>query len=271
MKKPPQLGKSSLPVSYDVGYGKPPASTRFRKGLSGNPKGRPKGARNRFPAMNEERLKSLVIAEAYRGIKVNDGDRQVTVPMAEAILRSMALKAAKGDHRSQKLFSDLLRRTESALKAQHDDWLEKAFEYKVEWERELERRQRLGITAPEPLPHPDDLEIDMNTGTARFRGPVTKEQQAAWVWLAERRDACEQEINTLQQELSGAKDEKTRRFFEQQIASETALCERIIDVIGIWPNRDPMAIHQHRAAREARTKSRKYRRIPTKVPGDMVD
>jgi hypothetical protein len=27
---------------YEVGYGKPPQSTQFKKGKSGNPKGRPK-------------------------------------------------------------------------------------------------------------------------------------------------------------------------------------------------------------------------------------
>ena len=31
---------------YDVGYGKPPVETRFRKGRSGNPKGRGKGSRD---------------------------------------------------------------------------------------------------------------------------------------------------------------------------------------------------------------------------------
>ena len=34
------------PDSYEIGYGKPPKHSRFRKGQTGNPKGRPKGTRN---------------------------------------------------------------------------------------------------------------------------------------------------------------------------------------------------------------------------------
>ena len=257
MTKPPRLGKSTLPAPYEVGYAKPPAQTRFRKGQSGNPRGRPKGARNKLPALHEERLKDIVLAEAYRDIKVHDGDRQVTVPMAEAIIRSMALKAAKGDHRSQKLFAEMLNRTEASRKSLHDTWLENAFEYKVEWERELKRRERLGITAPEPLPHPDDIEINLNTGTVSFRGPASKEQHAAWVWLAERREAAEEEIQTMRRELAEEKDKRTRRLIEDQIAYETTFREKIIDIIGIWPNRDPMAIHLHRASREHKAITRK--------------
>lgn len=33
-------------AAYEVGYGKPPKHTRYRKGASGNPAGRPKGQRN---------------------------------------------------------------------------------------------------------------------------------------------------------------------------------------------------------------------------------
>lgn len=36
----------SLP-GYDVGYGRPPEETRFKKGQSGNPRGRPKGSKTR--------------------------------------------------------------------------------------------------------------------------------------------------------------------------------------------------------------------------------
>jgi hypothetical protein len=31
---------------YEVGYAKPPRENRFRKGRSGNPRGRPRGSKN---------------------------------------------------------------------------------------------------------------------------------------------------------------------------------------------------------------------------------
>ena len=77
---------------YEVGYCKPPTTTRFQKGKSGNPRGRPKEAKDKFPAINEERMKSILIEEAYRAIKVRDGSREVTIPMIRAVVRSMRLR-----------------------------------------------------------------------------------------------------------------------------------------------------------------------------------
>ncbi len=174
--------KFDLPIQtpqsdYDVGYGKPPKSRQFKPGQSGNPRGRPRGAKNKRPAQHEERLKEIILDEAYREITVRDGDRNVSIPMAQAIIRSMAVNAAKGQHRAQRLFAELLASVESANRMLNEQLLESDIEYKVEWEKEL-RRKELNITdLPDPTPHPDQIKIDMREGTVEIAGPLTKEEQ----------------------------------------------------------------------------------------------
>lgn len=170
-------GMKALP-GYEVGFAKPPVTTRFKPGQSGNPKGRPRGAKNKRPGMQEERLKDIILDEAYRGITVRDGNRSVTIPMVQAVIRSMAVNAAKGQHRSQRLFAELLASTESSRKILHDAYFDAALTYKLEWDKELLRRKVAGIThLPDPLPHPDQIEIDFREGTVRLVGPLIQEEK----------------------------------------------------------------------------------------------
>jgi hypothetical protein len=73
--------------AIEAGYGRPPASTRFQKGRSGNPKGRPKGRQNRPPY--ESVLGQLVT------IKEDGVERRVTA--AEAFLLYMTKRGLDGD------------------------------------------------------------------------------------------------------------------------------------------------------------------------------
>lgn len=222
------LGARPGQGDYVVGYGKPPEATRFRPGQSGNPRGRPKGAKNRRPALNEERMKGIILDEAYRTITVRDGDRNVTVPMAQAIMRSLAVNAAKGQHRAQRLFAELLSTTERQNKALHDAWLDTAMTYKIEWDRELDRRARLGITdLPDPLPHPDHVKIDMNTGRAWVAGPATKEEKATYDLMMSRRIAFQEELEQLQIDLEANTDPKMQKILKTEIEQT----EKILRII----------------------------------------
>jgi Family of unknown function (DUF5681) len=72
--------RKQKPAPYQVGYGKPPLRTRFQKGKSGNPSGRPRRAAT-------ERAKALVLKEAYRAVTVRDGDRVASLPAIQAVKR----------------------------------------------------------------------------------------------------------------------------------------------------------------------------------------
>ena len=216
---------------YDVGYGKPPVAARFKKGMSGNPKGRPKGSKNRLPYLNEERLKDIIIAEAYRDISVVEGGKSVTYPMAQAVVRSLAVNAAKGQARAQELFTELLSSTETSNKRLYAEYFDSMVTYKIEWEKELEDRKRTGRTGPEPIPHPDHIVVDMNTGRVYVKGPFTKEEKAKFDQLRESKASFLEEIADLKNELLTETDPGMRRILEDDLRRDEELVAMIRRVI----------------------------------------
>ncbi len=85
----------------DVGYKKPPRLTRFEKGRSGNPKGRPKGTKNLKTDLQEE-LGELIL--------IREGNVQKHLSKQRGIVKSQMAKALKGDTRAASLILGMIYR-----------------------------------------------------------------------------------------------------------------------------------------------------------------
>jgi Family of unknown function (DUF5681) len=92
------------PRDYVVGYGKPPLHTRFRKGRSGNPSGRPRGRKNMSTLLSDA-LNGLVI--------VVDNGRRKKITKREAIVTQLVNKSASADLKATQIVLSMLRDVES--------------------------------------------------------------------------------------------------------------------------------------------------------------
>jgi hypothetical protein len=116
---PQEAGESSQTANR----ADPPAHARFRKGMSGNPKGRPKGTKNLATIMREA-ARAPVIA--------NIGGQQRKISTLQATAWQLATQAAKGDQRAVVKF--------------------------LEWMDEFEKRAAANRPIEFPLSEPD-LEV----------------------------------------------------------------------------------------------------------------
>src|SRR3954465_12409756 len=81
--------------AYDVGYGKPPRHTRFKKGNPGRSKGRPRAG-----ALSAEQARQKVLAQ---GVALTKDGRRTIVYGIEALYQQVFAKALNGDMRAATL------------------------------------------------------------------------------------------------------------------------------------------------------------------------
>ena len=129
-------------------------------------------------------------------------------------------------------FMELLKAIEESDKQLYDEYLKTMIEYKIDWEKELERREQLGIAAPLPIPHPGDIHIDMRNGSTRVLGPFTKEEKRIWDKLRQQVLDCDEEIATCTKELEREKSPKIRELMLADIQHAGELRQKIVKVVG---------------------------------------
>lgn len=106
MNAPKPVGRGE----YEVGYGKPPSASRFKKGMSGNPKGRPPGRRNL------EALYTMMMRAARKG------------KLDEALKATTLLRIAESDARKA-----LKRRPRPVDELTDEEILQMVKERKLTW------------------------------------------------------------------------------------------------------------------------------------------
>lgn len=81
----------------DVGYGKPPKKSQFKKGQSGNPKGRPKGVKS---------LRTVLRQELSTKVSLKEQGKTKRVTKLQALAKRLVTDALNGNQKAQ---SEVLR------------------------------------------------------------------------------------------------------------------------------------------------------------------
>jgi hypothetical protein len=92
----------------EVGYKKPPRNRQFKKGQSGNPKGRPKDTRN-FATDFDKELNAL--------IPVTENGKRTRISKRLAIVKQAVNKAANGDAKAALIVLNEARQREELLRS----------------------------------------------------------------------------------------------------------------------------------------------------------
>jgi replication-associated recombination protein RarA len=89
-------------MAYQIGYRRPPVSSQFKKGQSGNPQGRPRGTRNFVTLLKQELNQSIV---------VNENGKKKTITRLQAMVKRIVAGALQGDQKALLTLVEILRRT----------------------------------------------------------------------------------------------------------------------------------------------------------------
>jgi hypothetical protein len=165
---------------YDVGYGKPPEATQFEKGKSGNPKGRPKGSKNKNPLVKLDQFNQLFSQSMQAVVSPNDETEVAPKTVYLTLLEILKERAFGGDLRALQFLIKTSHQIDHTERLKNEKIVEKMHEYKVITTMVIKEREYKGYSIDHILPHPDHVHIDLKTAEVYLRGPGNKKEKQLW-------------------------------------------------------------------------------------------
>jgi len=97
---------------YEVGYRKPPRSGQFRKGVSGNPLGRPKKASD---------FDSELLRQMNSTVTINENGKRTAIKKSEALAKRLFVQAWEGNTSAIRHLVEFCRQAHEKEVARHEE------------------------------------------------------------------------------------------------------------------------------------------------------
>lgn len=156
--------------TFDGGYCNPPKGYWYAKGTSGNPKGRPPGAKNKPKPLTDKNFNEILRSVYYKNVRSKDGR---TISTAQAVTENLADLALAGNMRAIQLLHTSLWSLDAADAAQQEKEYNYAAAYKAHWDHPS---RMFGRDRSLTVPHPDDIILDHKNKRVFFTGPRNEEE-----------------------------------------------------------------------------------------------
>ena len=166
--------------SYDVGHGKPPPGSQWKKEQSGNPQGRPR-KRDTEPFVGKSHpIRDAIFDELVRIVPIKEGGSTIEIPTLSAIIRSINVGAMRGNPSQQKLALRYAIAADESRRTDIENGILTVERYKHKWEPIFVQARQHATPEPRQLPHPDHVNINLETGDFVISGPQTPSEKKAW-------------------------------------------------------------------------------------------